>query len=197
MNRNTETWEEQDGVLFLRKIGIKVGQTVLDFGCRVGHYTIPMAKTVGNSGIVYAIDSEQHALKELHRKAKAHNLTNIRIIKTSSQIELDFESESIDVVLFYDVLHYLGKNDRKKLYKGAFRVLKQDGLLSVYPKHTLEDAPIMKFQNLHLSDVMQEIQRSGFQFHQKYCGIISHDNGLSKGCVLNFRKAGNEDNDSL
>ena len=65
MNKDTETWEEQEGVIFLRKIGIKIGQTVLDFGCRVGHYTIPAAEIVGNSGIVYAIDSEQQALKEL------------------------------------------------------------------------------------------------------------------------------------
>ncbi len=109
-------------------------------------------------------------------------------MKASGQIELDFESESIDVVLFYDVLHYLGKNDRKKLYQEAFRVLKQDGLLSVYPKHTLEDNPIQQFKELNLNDVKREFEDSDFYFEQKYCGIISHDDGLNQGCVLNFRK---------
>lgn len=189
MKNNMKKWETNDGVEFLKKIGLKSGQTVLDFGCRVGHYTIPAAKVVGNEGIVYAVDKEQEALNELRQKIKAHNLKNVRIIKASGEIELDFESESIDVVLFYDVLHYLGKNDRKKLYQKAFRVLKQDGLLSVYPKHTLEDEPIMEFQNLSLGEIKQEVQNSNFVFEKKHCGFISHDDGLNKGCVLNFRKS--------
>jgi ubiquinone/menaquinone biosynthesis C-methylase UbiE len=189
MKNNMKKWEINDGVEFLKKIGLKSGQTVLDFGCRVGHYTIPAAKVVGNEGIVYAVDKEQETLNELRQKVKAHNLKNVRIIKASGEIELDFESESIDVVLFYDVLHYLGKNDRKKLYQKAFRVLKQDSLLSVYPKHTLEDEPIMEFRNLSLGEIKQEVQNSNFVFEKKHCGFISHDDGLNKGCVLNFRKS--------
>jgi len=188
MNKDTETWEEHEGVLFLRKIGIKIGQTVLDFGCRVGHYTIPAAKVVGNKGTVYAVDKEQQALSELQQKVKAHNLNNVKIKKTSGQVDLDFESESIGVVLLYDVLHYFEKNIRKKIYQESFRVLERDGLLSVYPKHTLEDEPIQQFKEVNLDDIKQEIDDSGFHFEEKHCGIISHDNGLNQGCVLNFRK---------
>jgi len=188
MNKDTETWEKQEGVIFLRKIGIKIGQTVLDFGCGAGHYTIPAAKIMENSGIVYAMDTQQHALKELRQKAKAHNLTNIKIIKTSGRMKLPVESRTIDAVLFYDVLHYLGKRDRKKLYAEAFRLLKQDGFLSVYPKHTLEDGPMQEFRGLSLSDVKREIEGSNFVFVHKHCGLISHDDGLNQGCVLNFSK---------
>jgi ubiquinone/menaquinone biosynthesis C-methylase UbiE len=183
-----EKWEKQQGVTFLREIGIKPGQTVLDFGCRVGHYTIPAAKAVGNDGVVYALDREREALNELQRKVEIHNLSNVKIIIASGQIELNFEGGSIDVVFFYDVLHYFGDNDRKKLYREAYRVLKQDGLLSVYPKHTLEDYPMQEFGRLNLGDVKQEIKVSNFVFEQEHCGLISHDDGLNHGCVLNFRK---------
>jgi len=105
------------------------------------------------------VDNEQQILKELQQKAKANNLKNVRIIETFGQIILDFESESIDVVLFYDVLHYFGKDDRKKLYQEALRVLKQDGLLSVYPKHIVGDEPIQEFRKLNLNDVKKEIRR--------------------------------------
>ena len=188
MNKNTKTWEEREGVVFLRKIGIKIGQIVLDFGCGVGHYTIPAAKVVGSKGIVYAVDKEQQALNEIKQKAINLNLKNIRTINTSGHIQVDLENGPIDVVLFYDVLHYLAKNDRKKLYQEAFRVLKQDGLLSVYPKHTLGDYPIQEFKELNLSDVKREIEDSDFHFEEKHCGVISHDNGLNPGCILNFRK---------
>jgi len=183
-----ETWETVKGVEFLRKVGLRPGQTLLDFGCRVGHYAIPAAKIVGNEGIVYAVDKEQQSQNELQQKAIHLNLKNIRTINTSGQIQIDLENDSIDVVLFYDVLHYHEKNDREKLYQEAFRILKQDGLLSVYPKHTLEDNPLQQFKELNLDDVKREVEDSGFHFEEKHCGIISHDDGLNQGCVLNFRK---------
>jgi len=187
-NTQMEWWERDGGVKFLKEIGLKCGQIVLDFGCRVGHYAIPAAKIAGNNGMVYAVDTAEHALKELHEKANAHKLTNIKIIKTSGQIKLPLESGTVDVVLFYDVLHYLGKGSRKKLYQEAFRVLKQDGFLSVYPKHTLEDDPIQEFRKLGVSDIRREIEDSDFVFEHKFCGLISHDDGLNQGCVLNFSK---------
>ena len=190
MTNDMEKWEAKNGVAFLKKVGLKSGQTVLDFGCRVGHYTIPAANVVGNNGIVYAVDKEQQVLNELEQKAVPLNLKNIRTINSSGRVQIDLENNSIDVVLFYDVLHYHGKKDREKLYAEAYRVLKQNGLLSVYPKHTLEDNPIMEFQNLSLGEIKQEIQNSNFVFGKKYCGLISHDDDLNQGCVLNFRKIG-------
>ena len=188
-----EQWEKQQGVIFLRKIGLQLNQRVLDFGCRVGHYTIPAAKIVGAKGIVYAVDKEQQALNKLEQKATHLNLKNIRTINSSGRIQIDLENDSIDVVLFYDVLHYHEKKEREKLYVEAFRVLKQDGLLSVYPKHILEDDPIQEFRTLKLSDVKQEIQNSNVVFEKKYCGLISHDDGLNQGCILNFRKSQGEE----
>jgi predicted methyltransferase len=188
MKNDMKKWEAKEGVEFLKKVGVKSGQTVLDFGCRVGHYTIPAAKVVGNEGIVYAVDKEQQALDELQHKALAYNLTNIRIIKTSGRLRLSLESAIADVILFYDILHYLKRRDRKKLYDEAFRILKQDGFLSVYPKHTLEDGPTQEFDRLRVSDVKQEIEGSDFVFERKHCGLISHDDGLNMGCVLNLSK---------
>ena len=148
----------------MRKVGIRRNHIVLDFGCRVGHYAIPAAKIVGNEGIIYAVDKEQQALNELQQKAIYLNLKNIRTINTSGRIQIDLEKDSIDVVLFYDVLHYHEKEEREKLYRQAYRVLKQNGLFSVYPKHSLEDNPIMEFQNMSLKEIKQEIQNFKFCF---------------------------------
>ncbi|MBN2594722.1 MAG: class I SAM-dependent methyltransferase [Sedimentisphaerales bacterium] len=183
-----EWWEKDGGVKFLKEAGLSSEQKILDFGCRVGHYTIPAAKAVGNKGIVYAVDKESDSLNELSRKITSHNLTNVRITKTSGQMKLPLENEVIDVVLLYDVLHYFGAEERMMLYHEAFRVLKQSGLLSVYPKHTADDSPLMELQHFRSTDIEREILRSGFRFERRYYGVISHDDGLNKGCVLNFRK---------
>jgi ubiquinone/menaquinone biosynthesis C-methylase UbiE len=188
-NHQMEWWEREGGSKFLKKIGLRPRQKILDFGCRVGHYTIPAARVVGSQGIVYAVDKESEALEELGRKVVAHELTNVKAAKTSGQMKLPLGSRLIDVVLLYDVLHYFGADERTMLYHEAFRVLKQSGLLSVYPKHIVEDHPLMELQHLRSADIEREILSSGFQFERRYCGIISHDDGLNKGCVFNFRKS--------
>jgi len=188
MQDEMEKWEREGGVKFLRKIGIRPGQKVLDFGARVGHYSIPAANIVEDKGMIYAVDKEQDSLSELEQKTNRMALKNIKIVKSSGEMTLDLENEFIDVVLLYDVLHYFKTDERKILYNEVYRILKPDGLLSVYPKHVLEDAPLNEFRNLHLDDVKREIQNSGFFFKEKYCGTISHDNSLNQGCVFDFKK---------
>ena len=181
-------WETKNGVDFLKKIGVKSDQKILDFGTRVGHYSIPAAIAIGKTGTVYAIDKDQSSLNELKLKAKELGLNNIKIIKNSGEIKTDFENSSIDMTLLYDVLHYLSKDKRKKLYKEIYRILKEDGLLSVYPKHYKDDYPLDEFKNLTIDDIMVEIKGFNFRFEKKYCGTISHDEGLNYGCIINFQK---------
>ncbi|MBN2103206.1 class I SAM-dependent methyltransferase [bacterium] len=181
-------WEREDGVRFLKRTGIKTGQTVLDFGARVGHYSIPAAFAVGPEGQVYAIDREQRDLNQLVRKTEALNLKNIKPVQTKGHVILDFDDASIDVILLYDVLHYLDKEKRKMLYREAYRVLKVDGWISVYPKHVIEDAPADQFRDLHWDDVKNEILNQNFQFQGKFCNTLSHDDFLIQGCVFNFFK---------
>jgi len=182
-------WEREEGVKFLKKIGIKPGQIVLDFGARVGHYSIPAAIAVGKNGLICAVDKKQQELDELNRKTKRLNLKNVKIVRASGGVTLDFKDETMDVVLLFDVLHYLKKVERKKLYSEIHRVLKQDGFLSVYPKHVIEDSPLDQFKQLKLDDVKKEIQDLNFNFQKKNCDMISHDDFLNPGCVFNFIKS--------
>lgn len=42
-----------EGEIFLRDIGMKGNQSILDFGCGLGNYTIFAAVVVGRMGQVY------------------------------------------------------------------------------------------------------------------------------------------------
>jgi ubiquinone/menaquinone biosynthesis C-methylase UbiE len=46
-----------DPYKIFEKISLSVGQRVADLGCgRTGHFVFPAVKTVGDTGIVYAVD---------------------------------------------------------------------------------------------------------------------------------------------
>jgi len=186
MKNEIEKWERKKGIRFLKRIGIKPGQTILDFGARVGHYAIPAAKIVGDDGLIYALDKDKTALEELQGKVTRQGLENITLIETDGTLEIDLHDNSVDVVLAYDVLHLVG--NRKKLYKQVYQVLRQGGLFSVYPKHNKLDSPGWGLEKMTPEDVRAEIEKNGFYFEGKYCSMISHDDTLNQGCVLNFRR---------
>ncbi len=183
-----KTWETEEGVRFLRKVGIEEGQTVLDFGCRVGRYSIPGALLLGRKGIIYAVDKDKTVLRTLKEKAETFQLPNIKLLYAPEGAKLHILSSSVDTVLLYDVLHYMERETRTKVYAEMRRVLSIDGLLSVYAKHIATDGPLKHFQALSENDVRQEIERSGFLFETRICGTLSHDDSLNQGCILNFKK---------
>ena len=189
MTGEMKKWETTEGLLFLKRVGVKRGQTVIDFGCGVGHYSIPAAVVAGPQGIVYAIDKDRAVLRKLQRKAKSRDLTNLKTTKNIKDVTLEFENESSDVVLLYDMLHYLPAGERKALYSEVRRVLKDTtGLLSVYPKHLAGDYAADHFKSMNMQKLTREIEKAGFTLEDRLEGTMSHDNSLVRGRVLNFRK---------
>jgi ubiquinone/menaquinone biosynthesis C-methylase UbiE len=50
---------------------VKPGMTVLDLGCGMGYFSIPMAVMVGDAGRVLSVDIQQEMLDVLMRRARA------------------------------------------------------------------------------------------------------------------------------
>ena len=111
----------------LRKSGVREGQTVLDFGCGSGHFTIAAAKIVGESGKVYALDIHPLAIKAVDKKVAREKLTNVTAILSDKDTGLP--DQSVDVVLLYRTF-YLVK-DKQGLLDEMHRVMKLGGILSV------------------------------------------------------------------
>jgi ubiquinone/menaquinone biosynthesis C-methylase UbiE len=188
MGSDVEKWLKEDGEIFLRSIGVKAGQVILDYGCGAGHYTITSAKIVGKKGKVYAIDRDNGTLNRLMQTAESEGLKNIVPIKTSEESKIDLEDESIDVVLLYDILHYIDIDERRKLYSMVYRILKTSALLSVYPKHHKLDEPLWKFSDMRLEDVIKEIEMANFYLDGKDYKRLIHDDNYDSGYILSFTK---------
>lgn len=186
----TEKWIREDGEKSLQEIGIQKGQRVLDFGCGSGNYTIPIARIVGEEGLVYALDKDKKDLCELMQRAELIELRNIQRIDTAGELEIGLDNESVDVVLLYDVLHYYyfpRAEDRRRLLSEVYRVLKPNALLSLYPTH------LQSYMEPKLEDVEREIKEANFCLETQYSGMVMlHSGNLENSQVMNFRKGNTE-----
>ena len=118
----------------LRHVGVSQAQTVLDYGCGSGTFTIPSAKIVGRRGRVYAFEARSGLLERVREEARKTALGNIiAVLSDSSKPSIDLPDESVDIILVYDVMHEI--KDRLGLLQELHRVLKGDGVLSVFPMH--------------------------------------------------------------
>jgi ubiquinone/menaquinone biosynthesis C-methylase UbiE len=166
----------------MRRIGIKNGQTVLDFGCGSGTYTIPVAKIVGKKGRVYALDKDKHALDTLMKKAQPARLKNIGRMAISGEMRIELPDKSVDVTLLFDVFHryyFPQMSDRKRLLDEIYRITKTGGFVSVWPKH-ME------------TEVRAEMEAANFCLEDAFLETLIHDNkDVETGEVINFRKKSN------
>ena len=116
----------------LIQVGLKPGQTVLEYGIGVGSYTIPAARLLGETGCLYALDIHPLAIKTVGKRLDREHLGNVTFILSDRDTGLP--DESVDVILLYDTLHLV--QDKQALLAEMHRVLKADGLLSADHHHT-------------------------------------------------------------
>ena len=86
-------------------LDLRPGMRVADLGAGTGVFTVPLAKAVGASGKVYAIDVDADLLAIVRDKAKSEDLANIETIvagATDSRVP-----ESVDLLFICDTMHHL------------------------------------------------------------------------------------------
>jgi ubiquinone/menaquinone biosynthesis C-methylase UbiE len=117
------------------EVDIQPGFRLLDYGCGTGSFAFKAAQRAGPEGKVYALDIHPQALEKVQKGALKKGLANIETILTSCITQVD--AGSIDVVLFYYVLHWL--TDPDCVLRELHRVLKPGGLLSFRDPYMKEE----------------------------------------------------------
>jgi ubiquinone/menaquinone biosynthesis C-methylase UbiE len=111
---------------------IESGQTVLDLGCGPGTFTIAMAKMVGETGKVIAVDVQDEMLQMVKKKASREGLES-RIITHKSEHDRIGISEKVDFALAFYMVHEVP--DAEAFLKEIAAILKPIGkLMIVEPK---------------------------------------------------------------
>jgi len=110
---------------------IKEGMTVIDVGCAMGFFSLPMAEMVGSDGKVICIDLQEKMVQKLYRRAKKKNLLSsieARVCRRDC-LNIDDLDSAADFVLAVAVIHEVP--DPSSFLVEIYRVLKEGGKLLV------------------------------------------------------------------
>jgi ubiquinone/menaquinone biosynthesis C-methylase UbiE len=184
LTEDIKNWYKGLAFEFLDKIGLPPKSVVLDWGARVGNYTIPVADRIGPKGKVYALDKNHEALDELLSRAENLSLDNrLAIIKTQGEVTIPLEDGSVDFILFYDVIHAIidqSLEDFRELLREFNRVLNNKGIFSILIQH-VHKLPFSRERAI-------EIIEKEFYLANTIETKLSHWNHLSSGEIYNFKK---------
>lgn len=104
------------------------GMNILDAGCGPGRLTIPLARGVGPTGRVVALDIQPGMLDRARSKATAEGLANVEFV-TSGIGNSGLPADLFDRAVLVTVLGEIP--DRAAALADLFRVLKPGGILAI------------------------------------------------------------------
>jgi len=99
-----ERENEERPNLALPALKLKPGDAVADIGAGSGYYTRRLAKSVGEKGVVYAVDIQQEMLDLLTNKMAELKIQNVKAVLGEIK-DPKLPGGSVDLALLVDVYH--------------------------------------------------------------------------------------------
>ncbi len=147
------------------------GMVVLDIGCAMGFFSLPLAEMVGLNGKVICVDVQKKMIESLKKRAQKAGFSD-RIegrICDQTSLGLGDIKEQIDFALAFAVIHEI--TDETRFFGETCEVIKPGGrFLISEPKGHVSDRD---FHNTLLS-----AQNEGFKV------VKNHENLFSRSALL-------------
>lgn len=157
---------EEDCELLLKALSLQPGQAVCDMGCGNGFYTVELARLVGPTGKVYAVDIQPEMLKLLQRRAEAERLENIELVH-GTVVDPKLPAKSLDLVLLVDVYHEF--SHPREMLAAIRRSLKPKGRIALAEFRAEDDrVPIKPLHKMSKKQILKEFTANGFALDEEF-----------------------------
>ncbi len=121
-----DAWQHREEVI--QALNIRPGDSVADLGSGSGYFTFLLAKAVGPSGKVYAIDIDGDMNAYVAARAREEGDSNIEVILAKPQDPL-LPQSGVDLIFSCITYHHLG--DRVAYFQNAGKYLRPGGRVAI------------------------------------------------------------------
>ena len=113
----------------ISRLHLVQGTRVADVGAGTGYFGIPIAKAVGESGHVYAVDLQEEMLGRLREKLQQPGVSTNITLHRGSASALPLPDHSVDFAFYANVWHEL--DDQQSTFHDALRVTRPGGKIAI------------------------------------------------------------------
>ena len=121
-----DEWQKPDQVI--RSLAIRPGDHVADLGSGGGYFTLRLAKAVGPSGKVYAVDIDKGLNEALAKRARQEGYANVEVVLAKVNDPL-LPKSGVDLIFTSNTYHHL--KDRVQYFANVKKYLKPNGRVAI------------------------------------------------------------------
>jgi ubiquinone/menaquinone biosynthesis C-methylase UbiE len=135
---------------------VEPGMRAMDFGCGPGFFTLEMARLVGPSGRVIAVDLQEDMLAKVAAKKRETNLAQRIHLHRCDDNHIGL-LEQVDFVLAFYAVHEVP--DRKRFFSEVRSILRAGGTLLLVE-------PPVHVSSTAFKAILHEARDVGFEIHK-------------------------------
>jgi ubiquinone/menaquinone biosynthesis C-methylase UbiE len=159
------------------------GRQIADVGAGEGFYSIRIARAVGPTGRVAAVDVSEKYLEKLRARLQQDNVTNVDVV-VGAVDDPRLAAGGFDAVLIYNAYHEM--TTPEPILTAIFKALKPGGrLVMSEPLHDnvreATRAEQVKDHEIGLNFVRQEVQAAGFEVIEQRPDFLAFSSPGHKG----------------
>ncbi|MEM7539152.1 MAG: methyltransferase domain-containing protein [Chloroflexota bacterium] len=139
----------------LALFGFGAGMSVVDLGCGTATFTCEMARMVGETGVVHAVDIQQPMLQKAQARVKSVGCDNNVQFHCAGVYQLPLPDHSVDLVVAISTLTEVP--DRFRALTEVRRILKPGGRLAISEE-------LLATSFVPASLVRHWVEEAGFRF---------------------------------
>ena len=150
----------------LAALDLKPGEVVADIGAGSGYFTFPLARHVGETGKVYAIDVSPDMVLHINRRIRDFGVTNVVSILADPDDPL-LTDQSVNRFFFCDSWHHI--ENQAKYMALMKRMLKPRGEIVMIDFHK-KDLPVGPPLRMKIAraDLIKQMEKNGFRLTKEH-----------------------------
>ena len=170
-NPDRERWDKIGENIY--QLGIKEGDSVIDFGCGPGYFTFKFADIVGETGRVYGIETNEQHINFINDYIQQHQIANVRVHQYQADgwgLDQPVKADIIFLCSLYHILYVTFTDKERDLFiEHIKRYLKKDGRLIIVDNELVEGTDL-PYHGPYISRemIISQLWHYGFELLLQY-----------------------------